>query len=188
MNRFRKNITTLSWLAFVILLSASGCKSSKKAIQASNAAEEKAKLEQEAALRKLEQMEAEAKRKEAEEKARLEAERLAAEQRAAENAAKVAPTSKEVKLNQYFETIASSGSPSTANTKISEALTMFSSPNTPVLIIVSEENGLKDYDRPTTISKYLNYLKDQKKNMNSIAKLKVDDQGKITEVELKKNI
>ena len=40
---------------------------------------------------------------------------------------------------------------------------------------------------PTTIIDYLNYLKDQKKNMNKIDKLQFDNAGKITEVELRKN-
>ncbi len=63
---------------------------------------------------------------------------------------------------------------------------MFSSPDTPVLIVINESNGEKDYDRPTTIREYLNYLKDQKKNINKIQKLEFDDAGKITEVELRK--
>jgi hypothetical protein len=92
-----------------------------------------------------------------------------------------------VKLGQYFEAIASSGSLTSANTSISEALSMFASPDTPVLIVISEQNGQKDYDRPTTISAYLNYLKDQKKNANKVEKLQFDNSGKITEVELRKN-
>ena len=53
--------------------------------------------------------------------------------------------------------------------------------------MISESNGQKDYDRPTTIRDYLNYLKDQKKNMNQISNLQFDSAGKITEMELKKN-
>jgi hypothetical protein len=74
-----------------------------------------------------------------------------------------------------------------ANNTINEALALFASPQTPVLIIISESNGQKDYDRPTTIISYLNYLKDQKKNANKIEKLQFDNAGKITEVELRKN-
>jgi hypothetical protein len=90
-------------------------------------------------------------------------------------------------LNQYFSAIASSGNANAANSSINEALTLFASPETPVLIVISEEGGQKDYDRPTTIREYLNYLKDQKKNMNSISNLQIDNSGKITEVELRKN-
>ncbi|HLZ16132.1 MAG TPA: hypothetical protein VKQ08_03795, partial [Cyclobacteriaceae bacterium] len=72
------------------------------------------------------------------------------------------------------------------NSSINEALTLFASPQAPVLIVISEEDGKKDYDRPTTITAYLNYLKDQKKNINDIAGLKTDASGKITELELKK--
>ncbi|MEJ0031521.1 MAG: hypothetical protein WDO15_14620 [Bacteroidota bacterium] len=43
---------------------------------------------------------------------------------------------------------------------------------------------MKDYDKPTTIPGLSNYLKDQKKNLNSISDLKFDGAGKITEVEL----
>jgi hypothetical protein len=33
---------------------------------------------------------------------------------------------------------------------------MFASPETPVLIVISESHGQKDYDRPTTIKDYFN--------------------------------
>jgi len=55
-----------------------------------------------------------------------------------------------------------------------------------VLIVISEENGQKDYDRPTTIRDYLNYLKDQKKNFNKISNIQFDGSGRITELELTK--
>ena len=91
------------------------------------------------------------------------------------------------KLDQYFEAIASASTITSANASIDEALSMFSSPLTPVLIIISQEGDQKDYDRPTSIRAYLNYLKDQKKNVNKIDHLKMDESGKITEVELRKN-
>ncbi|HZB14477.1 MAG TPA: nucleoid-structuring protein H-NS, partial [Chryseolinea sp.] len=69
---------------------------------------------------------------------------------------------------------------------INEALAMFASPETPVLIIIHESGGQKDYDRPTTIKNYLNYLKDQKKPADKIGNLQFDNSGKITEVELVK--
>jgi hypothetical protein len=151
-----------------------GCKSKKKAMEA-----EKARMEQEAALKKKQEEEAAAK-KAAEEKARLEAEAREREARELANA----PTNK---LNNYFDAIANAGSAASANSSINEALGMFSSAETPVLIVISEEDGKKDYDEPTTIKRYLEYLKDQKKNMNKISDLKFDSAGKITEVELKTN-
>jgi hypothetical protein len=53
--------------------------------------------------------------------------------------------------------------------------------------VISEEQGVKDYDRPTTIKAYLNYLKDVKKNINRVGKLQVNNSNKITEVELIKD-
>jgi hypothetical protein len=160
---------------FCSLLIATGCKSKKKALEAQKA--EKARMEQEAALKK-QRDEDEAKRKaEAEERARAEA-------ADAEAKRKAAASTPAARLDQYFNAIAASGNASSANGSISEALTLFSSGQTPVLIVISEENGSKDYDKPTTIQDYLNYLKDQKKNLNSITDLKFDGAGKITEVEL----
>ena len=66
-------------------------------------------------------------------------------------------------LERNFATIAQSGSVSQANRTINETLGLFESPNVPVLIIIKQNAGFNDYDRPTTIEKYLNYVKDQKK-------------------------
>lgn len=171
-----RNSSRIIALIIVVMLTAFGCKSKKKAMEASNAEKERAKMEQEAALRK--QQEEEARKREAEETARRE------EEARKNDAASSAP---KARLNQYFESIAGSSSVASANGSINEALTMFASPNTPVLIVISETDGVKDYDKPTTIRDYLNYLKDQKKNINSISEVKVDGSGKITEVELRKN-
>ena len=161
------------WL-FVLMICFTGCKSKKKAAEAARAAEERARIEQEAKLRSEEEQ----KRKDAEEAARRDAEARQNEMMA--NAPKA-------KLNEYFESIARSGNIASANSSINEALTLFASPDTPVLIVISEEGGQKDYDRPTTIRQYLNYLKDTKNNSNSISNLQFDNSGKITEVELRKN-
>lgn len=160
-------------LAFVVALSFSSCKSKKKAMEAEAA--EKARIEQEAALRKQQEEEAQRRQREADEKAKAEAEAAAKS------------STPYTKLAQYFDSISKSSSITSANSSISEALTLFASPDTPVLIVISEQNGQKDYDRPTTIIDYLNYLKDQKKNMNKVEKLQFDNSGKITEVELRKN-
>lgn len=90
-------------------------------------------------------------------------------------------------LETNFGRIASSSSATQANGIINETLKLFESNNVPVLIIISQAGGFNDYDRPTTIENYLNYLKDQKVNRNSVANLKFNDNGKITEVELIKN-
>ena len=173
MNVIRNSSRVVMWL-FVLMICFTGCKSKKKAAEAARAAEERARMEQEAKLRSEEEQ----KRKDAEEAARREAE--ARQQEMMANAPKA-------KLNQYFESIANAGNVSSANGSINEALTLFASPETPVLIVISEEGGQKDYDRPTTIRQYLNYLKDTKNNANSITNLQFDNSGKITEVELRKN-
>lgn len=175
-NPIRKS-TGLIVLLIVMIAAFSSCKSKKKAMEAEAA--EKARIEKEQADKKLKAEEL-AKR-EAEEKARREAEERLRQQ----SEAKASTPS--MKLNQYFNAIANSGNTTSANNSINEALTLFASPNTPVLIVISEENGMKDYDKPTTIKDYLNYLKDQKKNINSISDLKTDSSGRITELELKKD-
>jgi len=87
-------------------------------------------------------------------------------------------------LADYFALVAGASSVESANLKINETLKLFSSPDAPVLIIISKEGGLVDYDRPTTAKKYLEYLKDQKKNLNEIDKIEYDDNGKIKLLEL----
>jgi len=173
MNVIRNSSSVIMWV-LVLMICFTGCKSKKKAAEAARAAEERARIEQEANLRRDEEQ----KRKEAEEAARREAESRQQEMTTNEPKAR---------LNQYFESIASSGNVASSNSSINEALTLFSSPDTPVLIVISEEGGQKDYDRPTTIRQYLNYLKDTKNNSNSITNLQFDNSGKITEVELRKN-
>jgi hypothetical protein len=93
----------------------------------------------------------------------------------------------EVIIGDYFAQIASSTSVSQANMKIAEALKLFSSPETPVLIIISKSGDKVDYDRPTTIKNYLNYLKDTKNNINKVDKVTYDTTGKIKELELIKS-
>ena len=71
-------------------------------------------------------------------------------------------------LGEYFNLIASSSNLATTNRYISEALQLFASEDAPVLIIISKSGDIVDYDRPTTIKKYLEYLKDQKVVRNDI--------------------
>ncbi len=80
--------------------------------------------------------------------------------------------------------IAGAGSYDDANRQIESALNLYATPDIPVLIIISKENGYADYDRPTTISKFLNYLKDKKEFKFGVESVKYNDQGKITELEL----
>jgi uncharacterized protein YpmB len=87
-------------------------------------------------------------------------------------------------LGEYFNLIAGGTNLATTNRYISEAMQLFASEETPVLIIVSKSGDIVDYDRPTTIKKYLEYLKDQKINRNAIDNVVYDANGKITELEL----
>ncbi len=76
------------------------------------------------------------------------------------------------RLTNYFSQIANAPSDGAANQLIQQALGMFTSDQSNVLVIISEENGQKDYDRPTKIGKYLNYLKTTKNNINKIEEIK----------------
>jgi hypothetical protein len=151
----------------------SGCKSKKKAMEAEAAAARKAQMEQEAALKRQQEADEAARKKREEDEARA--------RREAEASKKDEPYSR---LQQYFNAIGSATNTASANASINEALSMFTSPDTPVLVVIHESGGQKDYDRPTTISNYLNYLKDQKKPADKISNLQMDGNGKITEVEL----
>lgn len=99
-----------------------------------------------------------------------------------ENRKKTEATS--LSLGDYFALVAGASSVEQANMKINEALKLFASPDTPVLIIISQEGDMTDYDRPTTAKKYLEYLKDQKKNLNEIGNIEYDPNGKIKLLEL----
>lgn len=90
------------------------------------------------------------------------------------------------KLEANFNSIASSSSVAAANQTIQEVLGMFANQETPILIVIHEEGGVKDYDEPTTIKKYLDYLKDTKKNLNYIADIRLGAGGKVTELELRR--
>ncbi len=136
------------------------CKGSKKA---------KAKAEQEARLAK----EKEEQRKRQEEEERLRKEALEKAKRG---------TGSNDKIEELFSTISSASNTESANAAIGEALNYFSGPDAPVLIIISKNGDDYDYDEPTTISKYLNYLKDQKKSFNKVNKAVYDDNGKIKEL------
>lgn len=90
------------------------------------------------------------------------------------------------KLENSFNAVANASNVNMANQSIQEVLGMFSNQETPVLIVIHEENGVKDYDEPTTIRKYLEYLKDTKKNLNYISDIRLDGSGKVSELELRR--
>lgn len=112
----------------------------------------------------------------------LEEERLRKEREAAD--AKKMEEQKFNKIEDYFDAIASANTVALANSRISDALKFFASPDVPVLIIVFMSGDIRDYDKPTTIKRYLEYLKDQGKNPNKVQNIQYDANGKITELEL----
>ena len=114
--------------------------------------------------------------------ARERAQRDEEERRAAQEREQAAAV--DVVLGRNFNSIANAGSTSQANRVINETLDMFESPNTPVLLIIKQNAGFNDYDRPTTIEKYLNYVKDQKKASEKVHDIKYNANGKINELEL----
>ena len=90
-------------------------------------------------------------------------------------------------IDEYFTSTATATSAEEANAKIAQAIKLFASPDTPVLIIISQEGGVNDYDKPTTIENYLSYLKDTKNYNNSVYEAQLDGYGQITALELIKN-
>ena len=193
---------------FVTLGGTTGCKSKKKLAKEAAEAEYRSKVEQavkdlnaildDETLWTLEEKESrvrvikdwnlqnaevvallfQAEKKLARERAqKTEEERLAAEEREKAQAANVV-------LEKNFNAIVRAGGTSQANRLINETLDLFESNNVPVLIIISQSAGFNDYDRPTTIEKYLNYLKDQKVSRNSVHEIKYNANGKINELEL----
>ncbi len=122
---------------------------------------------------KIDALKAEAERKAEEEKLRRE-----------EEAKRRMQQSQYALYNNAFEAIANAPDIKTANSLIDEAMQYFASPDVPVLIIISRFNGINDYDRPTTASRFLNYLKDKKQYNYRVESLKKDTFGKITELEL----
>jgi hypothetical protein len=207
----KSKITTVMMIllaAFITLGGTTSCKSKKKLAKEAAEAEYKSKVEEairdlnaildDETLWTLEEKEArvqtikdwnlqnaevddllfQVEKKLARERAQREEEaRRAAEEREQAAAA-------DVVLGRNFNSIANAGSVSQANRVINETLSLFESPNVPVLIIIKQNAGFNDYDRPTTIENYLNYLKDQKKATEKINDIKYNSNGKINELEL----
>jgi len=91
-------------------------------------------------------------------------------------------------IDNLLSNIALSQSVETANNQIETVLNEFATPDVPVLIIISNAGGFNDYDRPTTISKFLNYLKDKQQYNYKVDIVKRDTLGKIIELELIKKV
>jgi ribosomal protein S8E len=90
-------------------------------------------------------------------------------------------------LENAFVTIANAGKTGNvtmADQTISKTLQLFTSDDAPVLIIISKEGSMVDYDKPTTIKRYLNFLKDTKASKNDIDAIMTDATGKIKELDL----
>jgi len=90
-------------------------------------------------------------------------------------------------LENSFQTIAGyakAGNLTQADNTIKNTLQYFSSPDATVLIIISREGNMVDYDKPTTIQLYLQYLKDQKVSRNAIDAIQMDANGKIKSLDL----
>ncbi len=117
---------------------------------------------------------------------RAEAERLAEEDRLKreEEERRMKDASKYEKIDTELAAISTSTTIDAANRKITLSMDQFASPDVPVLIIISQAGGFNDYDRPTTISKFLNYLKDKQEYRYKVESVKRDGLGKITELEL----
>ncbi|MFA8450229.1 MAG: hypothetical protein ACEPOW_06020 [Bacteroidales bacterium] len=91
-------------------------------------------------------------------------------------------------VESQLRSIATSPDFNTANSRINSTLVHFADSNVPVLIVISQNGDLKDYDKPQTIKLFLNYVKDTKNYGFKVLDFAADENGKITEIELKKNL
>lgn len=90
-------------------------------------------------------------------------------------------------LENAFQSIADagrSGNASQAASVSKSILNLFSSDDAPVLIIISREGSMVDYDKPTTIKRYLDFVRDQKASRNAVDSYQLDSNGKIKELDL----
>lgn len=88
-------------------------------------------------------------------------------------------------INAHFISIADAANATEANLRIQQTLTYYASPEVPVLLIINVfGDNQKDYDKPTTIGHYLNYLKDVKTYNRQIETIKFDVNHKVIEIEL----
>ncbi len=92
----------------------------------------------------------------------------------------------DARMNNYFAAIANASSTEIANRNIREALGLFSNGSAPVLIIFYSASGTEDFDEPTDITKYLNYIKDTGNNVHRVKEVVKAPNGKIKELVLVK--
>ena len=112
--------------------------------------------------------------------AKAEADKIAA---AEEEKRREAEAEKMKDADYYFKAIAEAKDVNQANAYIKDALKLFSSPDAPVLLIVYKKGDVIDYDKPTTIVKYLNHIKDIKKYTQRADRV-IKKGGKITSIDL----
>lgn len=149
-------------IAGSIVVAGAGCKS-HKAATSSTSADADAKAD------------AAAKKKAAQE---------AAAAKAAADAQAAAKREPYDRMEKYFHQIANAGNAANANQVIATALQSFPSSDLPVLIIIYRSGSTVDYDQPTTITNYLNYIKDQKMSPNAVDHIELDSNGKINKIVL----
>lgn len=90
-------------------------------------------------------------------------------------------------LENGFQGIADaskSGNTSQVTSLTRNILQLFSSDDATVLIIISKEGSTVDYDKPTTIKRYLEFVRDQKASRNAVDTYQLDSGGKINELDL----
>jgi len=76
------------------------------------------------------------------------------------------------------------GNASQVNSLTQKTLQLFSSDDATVLIIISREGSIVDYDKPTTIKRYLEFVRDQKASRNAVDNYRLDSAGKIKDLDL----
>ena len=87
-------------------------------------------------------------------------------------------------LDLYLQQIAKASTAAEANGIITKVLDMFASKTADVLIIIEKDGDMVDYDKPTNITEYLNYVKDSKLYNKKVEALEMDGNGKIKLLEL----
>ena len=90
-------------------------------------------------------------------------------------------------LENAFQGIADASKSGNSNQVMSltrSTLQLFSTDDATVLIIISKEGSIVDYDKPTTIKRYLEFVRDQKASLNAVDSYQLDSEKKITELDL----
>ena len=159
------------YMLLILMISVHACKNKKKVGEVSDTEAAKEQLEQQMA-----------------EEAKIDAEETTDErtETTKKAVATVKPITRSERLGNYFQDIAAAQSLNAANATKNKALELFSNPNAPVLIIIFQDCDQVDYDEPTTIANYLDYLKDTKAKPASVEEMVTDDAGKIKELVLRK--